>query len=359
MTEKPILKSHRRPGIATTVVTVNAVKFGDGSYPVIAGPIAVESEEQIVSAARVVAENGGSILRAGTFLAGSSPYAYRGLGAEALWMLEHAGRETRLPVSTEVLEPDNVDVVAEHVDVIEVGPDNMQNFVLLRAVGATNRPVIIHRASAATVDEWLLAAEYVLDAGNEAVVLCERGSRGFDPRTTDTLDISVIPTAQRMSHLPVIVDPSPTAGHPELLQPLALAARSVGADGLIVPFHPDPAQALAGNGSHLDPERFAALMEALGIPSLRDEIDRIDRQVIRLLGRRLRSSVDIARIKAARDLALRSPDREAELIAEMREDAAGVGMDPEYAEELMDVVLRHSRTAQVLAVGEATEPEKG
>ncbi len=289
MPEQPILKSHRRPGIETTIVSVRTVKFGDGSYPVIAGPMAVESEDQILAAARLVAESGGSILRAGTYLAGSSPYAYRGLGSEALWMLEHAGRETRLPVSTEVLEPDHVEVVAEHVDVIEVGPDNMQNFVLLRAVGATNRPVVIHRASAATIDEWLLAAEYVLDAGNDAVVLCERGSRGFDPRTTDTIDISAIPTVQRMSHLPVIVDPSPTAGHPELVQPLALAARSAGADGLMVPLHPDPSGALAGNGSHLDPDRFASLMDALGIPSLRDEIDRIDRQVIRLLGRRLRT----------------------------------------------------------------------
>jgi len=359
MSEKPILKSHRRPGIETTVVSVGTVKFGDGSYPVVAGPIAVESEEQIVEAARIVAENGGSVLRAGTFLAGSSPYAYRGLGGEALWMLEHAGRESRLPVSTEVLEPDSVDIVAEHADIIEVGPDNMQNFVLLRAVGATKRPIIIHRASAATIDEWLLAAEYVLDAGNSDVILCERGSRGFDPRTTDTLDISAIPTVQRMSHLPVIVDPSPTAGHPELIQPLALAARSAGADGLMVPFHPNPPGALAGNGSHLDPERFTALMEALGIPSLRDEIDRIDRQVIRLLGRRLRNSVDIARIKAVRDLALRSPEREAELIAEMREDAESVGMDPDYAQELMEVVLTHSRAAQVEAVGRDKEPSAG
>lgn len=350
MSEQPILKSHRRPGIETTIVSVKTVKFGDGSYPVIAGPIAVEGEQQIVAAARVVADNGGSILRAGTFLAGSSPYGYRGLGAESLWMLEHAGGETRLPVSTEVLEPDHVDLVAEHVDMIEVGPDNMQNFVLLRAVGATNRPIVIHRGSAATIDEWLLAAEYILDAGNEAVILCERGSRGFDPRTTDTLDISAIPTVQRISHLPVVVDPSPAVGHPELVQPLALAARSAGADGLMVPLHPDPAGALAGNGSHLDPERFAALMEALGIPSLRDEIDRIDRQMIRLLGRRLRSSIDIARIKAVRKLEMRSPDREAELIAEMREDAEAVDMDPAYAEELMELVLRHSRAAQAAAV---------
>jgi 3-deoxy-7-phosphoheptulonate synthase len=357
MSEQPILKSHRRPGIETTIVPVRAVKFGDGSYPVIAGPIAVESEDQILSAARIVADNGGSILRAGTFLAGSSPYGYRGLGPDSLWMLEHAGRETRLPVSTEVLEPDHVDLAATHVDVIEVGPDNMQNFVLLRAVGQAGRPVILHRASAATIDEWLLAAEYILDAGNDELVLCERGSRGFDPRTSDTIDITAIPTVQRMSHLPVIVDPSSAAGHPELVRPLALAARSAGADGLVVPLHPDPANALAGNGSHLDPKCFTTLMDALGIPSMRDEIDRIDRQVIRLLSKRLRNSVDIGLIKAQRDLAMRSPDREAELIAEMREEAEDDGMDPDYAQELIEVVLRHSRAAQRRALGRDEEPD--
>ncbi len=357
MSEKPVLKSHRRPGIETTVVTARAVKFGDGSYPVIAGPVAVENQEQILSAAKVVADAGGSVLRAGTFIAGSSPYGYRGLGTDALWMLQHAGRETRLPVSTEVLEPDHVELAAELVDILEIGPDNMQNFVLLRSVGATDRPVIIHRAPAATIDEWLLAAEYVLDAGNEAVILCEGGSRGFDPRTSETIDITAIPTVQRLSHLPVIVDPASAAGHPELVRPLALAARSVGADGLVVPFHPDPSTALVGNGSQLDPACFERLMDALGIPSLRDEIDRIDRQVIRLLGRRLQSSVDIARIKAERDLEMRSPDREAELIAEIRDDAAAVGMDPDYAQELMEVVLSHSRAAQRRAVGREEEPD--
>jgi 3-deoxy-7-phosphoheptulonate synthase len=351
MADQPILKSHRRPGIETTVVSVTSVKFGDGSYPVIAGPVAVESREQILRAAQTVVDAGGSILRAGTFLAGSSPYGYRGLGAEGVWMLEHAGHEAGIPVSTEILEPDHVGVVAGHVDVIEIGPDNMQNFVLLRAVGDCSCPVIVHRAPAATIDEWLLAAEYVLDAGNPNVVLCERGSRGFDPRTSETLDITAIPAVQQLSHLPVVVAPATAAGHPELVQPLAIAARSAGADGLIVPCHPDPPNALAGNGSQLDPERFAVLMEALGIPSIRDEIDRIDRQVIRLLARRLRSSVDIAKIKAERELAMRSPDREAELIAEMRADADAVGMDPDYAQELMEVVLRHSRAAQRRAVG--------
>ncbi len=349
MGEEPILKSHRRPDIETTMIAVRTVKFGDGSYPVLAGPAAVESEAQINAAAAAVAAAGGSVLRAGTFIAGSSPYEYRGVGPDAVWMLEHAGREAGLPVSTEVLEPNHVAQAAEHVDILEIGPGNMQNFVLLREVGDTDRTVIVHRGSSATIDEWLLAAEYVLDAGNERVVLCERGSRGFDPRTSDTIDISVVPAVQRLSHLPVVVDP--TAGDADLLPPLALAARSAGADGLLVPVHPDPENAKAGNGSHLDPAQFAALMEALGIPSLRDEIDRIDRQLIKLLAARLNGSVEIARIKAARGLDIYSPDREAELIAEMRADAEALGVDPAYAQDLIEVVLHHSRDAQRRALG--------
>jgi 3-deoxy-7-phosphoheptulonate synthase len=349
MGNDPILKSHRRPEIETTVVTVGSVKFGDGSYPVLAGPAAVESEAQIMQAAQAVATAGGSVLRAGTAIAGSSPYEYRGLGADAVWMLEHAGRQAGLPVATEVLQTEHVPGVAEHIDILEIGPDNMQNFVLLHEVGKTERAVIVHRGAAATIDEWLLAAEYVLDAGNQRVVLCERGSRGFDPRTTDTIDISAVPAVQRLSHLPVVVDP--TAGDSELLPPLALAARSAGADGLLVPVHPDPANAQAGNGSHLDAAQFAALMETLGIPSLRDEIDRIDRQLVRLLAARLNSSVEIARIKADRNLEIFAPDREIELIAEVRDDAVVLDVDPDYAQELMEVVLRHSKAAQRIALG--------
>jgi 3-deoxy-7-phosphoheptulonate synthase len=352
--EQPILKSHRRPDVETTVVVVRSVKFGDGSYPVLAGPTAVESEDQIMAAAAAVAGAGGSVLRAGTFIAGSSPYEYRGVGADAVWMLEHAGRQVGLPVSSEVLEPAHVAEAAEHLDILEVGPDNMQNFVLLREVGATERAVIVHRGPAATIDEWLLAAEYVLDAGNDRVVLCERGSRGFDPRTTDTIDISAIPAVQRLSHLPVVVDP--THGDPELLAPLALAARSAGADGLLVPVHPDPVHADAGNGSHLDPTQFRTLMEALGIPSLRDEIDRIDRQLVKLLAARQASSVEIARRKADRDLQIYAPDREAELIAEAREDAAALDIDPDYAEELMALVLRYSKEAQRRALEADDDP---
>ena len=212
--------------------------------------------------------------------------------------------------------------------------------------------MILHRGPSATIDEWLMAAEYILAAGNDDVVLCERGSRGFDPRTTETLDISAVPIVQRLSHLPVIVDPDPSACDPDLLAPLALAARSVGADGLMLPVHHDPGNSQAGNGNQLDPSAFMELMERLGIPSLRDEIDRVDRELIKMLDRRLRSSVEIARIKAGKGLAIRSPQREAELLAEVRADAESLDMDPDYAQELMEVVLRHSRAAQRRALEE-------
>lgn len=347
---EPILKSRRRPDVETSIVEVRDVRFGDGSYPVIAGPIAVESEEQIVTVAAAATEVGAAVLRAGTYRAETSPYAFRGLGEEGLWLLEHAGHEAELPTITEVLEPGHVELVADHVDVLEVGPDNMQNFVLLQAAGASGKPVMLTRGPSATIDEWLMAAEYVLAEDNDRVILCERGSRSFDPRTSDTLDISAVPVVQRLSHLPVVIDPAPVADAAEILQPLALAGRSVGADGLIVSVHPEPADALAGNGNQLDLPGFGKLMEALGIPALRDEIDRIDRHLLRLISERMRSSVDIARIKVQRGIPLRSPLREAELIAEARDDAAALGMDPQYIEDLMTVVLDYSRAAQREAV---------
>ncbi len=347
---EPILKSHRRPDVETTVFAVGNVKFGDGSYPVIAGPSAVESEDQIMAVAETAAASGASMLRAGTFRAETSPYSFKGLGREGLWLLEKAGYETGLPTVTEVIEPGHVEIVAEHIDMIEVGPDNMQNFVLLRDAGRAGKPVMLHRAAAATIDEWLLAAEYILAEDNPRVLLCERGSRTFDPRTSDSLDITAVPVVQHLSHLPVVIDPAPAMAGDDLMRPLALAGRSVGADGLVVAVHPDPAHALAGNGNQLDLAAFERLMEDLGIPTLRDEIDRIDRQLVKLVGRRLQSSIEIARIKASRGLSMRSPDREAELIQEAREDAISLGVDPGYIEKLMTLVLDHSRVAQEAAI---------
>jgi 3-deoxy-7-phosphoheptulonate synthase len=350
MSDRPILKSHRRPEVETSIIAVGNVRFGDGSYPVIAGPIAVENEEQILATALSLAESGASMLRSGTFRAEHSPYAFKGMGQEGLWLLEKAGHAAELPTVTEVIEPGHVEMIADHADMIEIGPDNMQNFVLLRDAGKTKRPVLLHRGPSATIDEWLMAAEYILNEGNEKVVLCERGSRGFDPRTSDTIDISAVPVVQRLSHLPVVIDPAPATGGADILAPLALAGRSVGADGLIVASHLNPSASLAGNGSQLDLDEFARLMDQLGIPSLRDEIDRVDRELIKLIARRLHSSVEIAKIKATKGLDMRSPDREAELIEEAVRDGMAFGVGREYIEALMTTVLDHSREAQQRAV---------
>jgi 3-deoxy-7-phosphoheptulonate synthase len=351
--DKPVLKSHRRPDVDTTVVAVGNVRFGDGSYPVVAGPIAVETEEQVINTAMSLAESGASMLRAGTYRAENSPYSFKGLGQKGLWHLEKAGYESGLPTITEVIEPGLVELAADHVDMLEIGPDNMQNFVLLRDAGKTMKPILLHRGPSATIDEWLMAAEYVLAEGNENVVLCERGSRGFDPRTSDTIDISAVPVVQRLSHLPVVVDPASTDGNADILGPLALAGRSVGADGLVVSAHVDPPSSLAGNGSQLDLVEFDRLMEQLGIPSLRDEIDRVDRELIKLVARRLHGSVEIAKIKAKKGFEMRSPDREKELIEEAVADGAALGVDREYIENLMNLVLTHSRAAQRRALGDS------
>jgi chorismate mutase-like protein len=228
---------------------------------------------------------------------------------------------------------------------LEVGPSRMRDEGLLSAVGRSGLPVIVHRGAAATIDEWLVAADTVLSGGS-TVILCERGSEGFDPRTSGTVDISAVAVVQRLSHLPVVVNPAPTIGSLELIGPLALAARVAGADGLMVAVHPDPDAAGFRTGGHLDLETFAALMESLGIPSLRDEIDRIDRELLKLIARRLRSSVGIGQIKASQSLPMESPSREAELIAEAREDAETMGLDPDYVEDLMRVILKHSKQAQ-------------
>ncbi len=352
MSPDPTLKSHRKPEIETTVVDVAAVRFGDGSYPVIAGPCSIEDEEQMLQAAAMAKEGGASMLRGGAFKPRTSPYSFQGLGEEGLWLLEHAGHETGLPTVTEVMQPEDVDMVSEHADMLQIGARNMQNFSLLKAVGQAAKPVLLKRGPSATIDEWLLAAEYVLHEGNERVVLCERGIRTFETRTRNTLDISAVPVVQKLSHLPVIIDPSHATGERELIVPMALAGRAAGADGLMVEIHPRPDEALSDASQQLDREGFLKLMQALGVPALRDDIDRIDRELIGLVARRLERSVQIGRMKLQDGLPLRSPDREAELVADARADAEAHGVSADYGEELMQLILKYSRDAQQRALGD-------
>lgn len=329
-----------------TVVAVGPARFGDGSYPVIAGPCAVESEPQAMTAAQIVAGAGASMLRGGAFKPRTSPYSFQGLGRQGLQILQRAGRSVGLPTVAEVMEPEQVGVTAEHVDMLQIGSRNMQNFPLLRAVGRSDRPVMLKRGLAATIDEWLLAAEYVLAEGNRAVVLCERGIRTFETRTRNTLDVSAVPVVRRISHLPVIVDPSHAAGDRDLIVPLALAGRAAGADGIMVEVHPDPDRALSDAPQQLDAAGFEQLMAALGLSSVRRDIDAIDREIVRLLARRRECALAVGRTKSSRGLPVRSSEREEEILSSLGAEASRQGLDPDEVRRLFRLILGQSRRAQ-------------
>jgi len=239
------------------------VTIGGTEVVVMAGPCAVEGEEQVFATARAVAAAGARVLRGGAFKPRTSPYSFQGLGAEGLELLAAAGRAHGLPIVTEVVAPEDVPLVARHADVLQIGARNMQNFRLLQAVGECERPVLLKRGLVATLEELLLAAEYVMSAGNPDVILCERGIRTFARETRNTLDLAAIPLLKERSHLPVVADPSHGTGLRALVPPLARAALAAGADGLMVEVHPDPAQALSDGPQSLTFGDFEALMASL------------------------------------------------------------------------------------------------
>jgi 3-deoxy-7-phosphoheptulonate synthase len=223
----------------------------------------VESEEQLLATAEAVRNAGGEILRGGAFKPRTSPYAFSGLGEEALLLLALARARTGLPVVTEVIEPGDVALVARYADMLQIGSRNMQNYPLLRAVGRQRKPVLLKRGLAATIEEWLLAAEYILAEGNDQVVLCERGVRGIDSTLRNQLDLSAVPLLRELTHLPVIVDPSHATGKRSLVQPMSLAAIAAGAAGLIIEVHPAPDQAWSDAAQTVDPHQFAGIVQAV------------------------------------------------------------------------------------------------
>lgn len=252
-----------------TVVRVGDVTIGGEEVVVIAGPCSVESREQLLTTAHAVRAAGARMLRGGAYKPRTSPYEFQGLGLEALRLLAEAREATGLPVVTEVIATEDVECVAEHVDVLQVGARNMQNFPLLRRLATAGRPVLLKRGPSATVREWLLAAEYLLAGGNAEVILCERGIRSFEMETRNTLDLAGAVLAKQLSHLPVLVDPSHATGRRALVPALSRAAVAAGVDGLIVEVHPDPDAALSDGPQSLDLEGFATMMEELSAPARR------------------------------------------------------------------------------------------
>jgi 3-deoxy-7-phosphoheptulonate synthase len=246
-----------------TVIDVQGVKIGGKEVVVMAGPCAVETKEQVLTTAMAVHELGGNILRGGAYKPRSSPYSFQGLEEEGLKLLGEARKKTGLPVITEVMDTRAVEMVCNYADILQIGSRNMQNFPLLKEVGLCRKPVMLKRGMNATIDEYLLAAEYILDGGNENVILCERGIRSFETSYRNTMDLNAVPMLKKLSHLPVIVDPSHGTGHAWMVPALAKAAIAVGADGLLIEVHSNPDQALCDGPQSLTIRQFRELMETL------------------------------------------------------------------------------------------------
>lgn len=259
----------------SSVVVVKGCAIGGEEIAVIAGPCAVESEDLLKETAFKVRASGAAMLRGGAFKPRTSPYSFQGLGEQGLKILARVGEDMNMPVVTEVMDPEDIPLVAEYADILQVGARNMQNFSLLRKLGKVDRPVILKRGMAATIEEWLLAAEYVLAEGNSRVILCERGIRSSETWTRNTLDLAAVALAKNLSHLPVMVDPSHGTGVRELVSPMACAAIAAGADGIMVEVHPHPEKALSDGDQSLTPRGFSQLMR---------EVD----SVARAVGRRVR-----------------------------------------------------------------------
>ena len=248
---------------AATVVDIRGIKIGDGTPVVMAGPCAVESREQLLETAQLVKEGGAQFIRGGAYKPRTSPYAFQGLEEEGLKYLAEAREKTGLAVVTEVTVVEAVDTVAAYADLLQVGARNMQNFGLLKAVGRAGKPVMLKRGLAATIDEWLNAAEYIMNEGNPNVILCERGIRTYETYTRNTFDISAIPAIKHLSHLPIIADPSHGTGKWRMIKPVSLASIAAGADGLIIEVHPNPARALSDGPQSLTPENYRDLMASV------------------------------------------------------------------------------------------------
>ena len=261
--QEPFKKANRLFKPEDTIIDVLGNKIGGGNLGIMAGPCSVESEEQIIEIAKSVKKSGANFLRGGAFKPRTSPYSFQGLELDGLKLLKKAKEATGLPIVTELMSTDYIDEFVENVDVIQIGARNMQNFDLLKQVGRTKTPILLKRGLSASIEEWLMAAEYIMAGGNDNVILCERGIRTFETATRNTLDLSAIPVIKRLSHPPVIVDPSHATGYWYLVEPLAKAAIMAGADGLMVEVHNDPKNALSDGQQSIKPESFEKLMNEI------------------------------------------------------------------------------------------------
>jgi 3-deoxy-7-phosphoheptulonate synthase len=353
------------PGGST--VRIGDVEVGGREFVVAAGPCAVESHEQMMEAAEGVAAGGARVLRAGAFKPRTSPYSFQGLGEEGLRLLSLAGKATGLPVVTEILATEDLSVVARYSDALQVGARNMQNFSLLKALGSIDKPVILKRGLSATIDELLLAAEYIVVHGNPRVILCERGIRTFETSTRNTLDLNGVAVLKQLTHLPVIVDPSHATGRRDLIAPMSRAAAALGADGLLIEVHPDPDHALSDGPQSITPSAFADLMCELAaivplqgrhlvsagdLESHRSRIDSIDQALVRLLCERAHIATRIGEIKERNNMPIRCRQREDEVLARAVAQSDGA-LSSAALRRLFTAIIAETRSLEILEVTHA------
>lgn len=361
------MKDLRLAGLTVerSTIEVNGVTIGGKEIILMGGPCAVESSIQMSSSAKTVKKAGGKILRGGVFKPRTSPYSFQGLGLEGLNYLVQAARENDLLCVTEVIDASSLDLVGDKVDIIQIGARNMQNFELLKLVGRSNKPIILKRGLSATIEEWLLAAEYILAAGNPQVILCERGIRTFEPSTRNTLDLSAVGVAKELSHLPVIVDPSHAAGRRDLISSLSKAAIAAGADGLLIEMHPNPAEASSDGPQSLYPEQFSQLACELGtvaesvnrvftfggqgdedtLESLRTQIDTIDQNILECLVARMKivgKVGDQKRLDRVKDT-----NREKEIIHRLVNLAVELQLPPELVKKIYPLIFEFGVQSQI------------
>lgn len=354
-------------------VKVKDTAVGGKEVILMGGPCAVESREQMREAAQAVKASGGKVLRGGVYKPRTSPYSFQGLGVEGIGHLADAAAEYGLLCVTEVMDEHGLEAAMDRVDIIQVGSRNMQNFHLLKVLGGIRKPVILKRGLSATVEEWLLAAEYILAGGNSEVILCERGIRTFEPSTRNTLDLSAVSLAKELSHLPVIVDPSHAAGRVDLIPSLAKAAIAGGADGLLIEMHPNPAEAQSDGAQSLTPEQFEQLAlelqvvarsvnrdlilpkEAKGLDQLRKRIDLIDRDIVRLLAERMNMAKEVGNYKKPDHI--RDGKREAEILQQLYNWATEVDCPTELLRTIYPSIFDYSIRLQLKGKG-AKESEQ-
>jgi len=350
-------------GAERSTIEVNGVIIGGKEIILMGGPCAVESSLQMSQSAESVKKAGGKILRGGVFKPRTSPYSFQGLGREGLNYLVQAAQEQELLCVTEVIDALSLDLVVDKVDIIQIGARNMQNFGLLKLAGKINKPIILKRGLSATIEEWLLAAEYILAAGNPQVILCERGIRTFEPSTRNTLDLSAVGVVKELSHLPVIVDPSHAAGRRDLISSLSKAAIAAGADGLLIEMHPNPAEAVSDGPQSLTPEQFVLLARELGavagsvnrvfvsgepedtLESLRTQIDDIDQGIIKHLVARMQIVAKIGdqkRLDRVKDIS-----REKEIIQRLVNLASELQLSPELVKRIYPLIFEFGVQSQI------------